>query len=132
MADIAPYAVIPVSYTHLNVLESGIEIEVSPPGKVIKNLSALSGGEQALVAISIYFAILNVNPAVSYTHLDVYKRQWDSKARLRAGHARPLRPYKSRKGDNYGSQAGRIAGSPAPVSYTHLDVYKRQAYAQVR
>lgn len=46
-----------------NVLESGIEIEVSPPGKVIKNLSALSGGEQALVAISIYFAILNVNPA---------------------------------------------------------------------
>ena len=46
-----------------NVLESGIEIEASPPGKVIKNLSALSGGEQALVAISIYFAILNVNPA---------------------------------------------------------------------
>lgn len=46
-----------------SVLESGIEIEVSPPGKVIKNLSALSGGEQALVAISIYFAILNVNPA---------------------------------------------------------------------
>ena len=46
-----------------NVLESGIEIEVSPPGKVIKNLSALSGGAQALVAISIYFAILNVNPA---------------------------------------------------------------------
>ena len=46
-----------------NVLESGIEIEVSPPGKVIKNLAALSGGEQALVAIAIYFAILNVNPA---------------------------------------------------------------------
>ncbi len=46
-----------------DVLESGIEIEVSPPGKVIKNLSALSGGEQALVAISIYFAILAVNPS---------------------------------------------------------------------
>ena len=46
-----------------NVLESGIEIEVSPPGKVIRNLSALSGGEQALVAISIYFAILEVNPS---------------------------------------------------------------------
>lgn len=46
-----------------NVLESGIEIQVSPPGKVIKNLAALSGGEQALVAISIYFAILAVNPA---------------------------------------------------------------------
>lgn len=47
----------------LNVLECGIEIQVSPPGKVIKNLAALSGGEQALVAISIYFAILAVNPA---------------------------------------------------------------------
>ena len=46
-----------------DVLESGINIEVSPPGKVIRNLSALSGGEQALVAISIYFAILAVNPA---------------------------------------------------------------------
>ena len=46
-----------------NVLESGIDITVAPPGKVIKNLSALSGGEQALVAISIYFAILAVNPA---------------------------------------------------------------------
>ena len=45
------------------VLESGIDIQVAPPGKVIKNLSALSGGEQALVAISIYFAILAVNPA---------------------------------------------------------------------
>jgi chromosome segregation protein len=46
-----------------DVLESGIEIEVAPPGKVIKNLAALSGGEQALVAISIYFSILAVNPA---------------------------------------------------------------------
>ena len=46
-----------------NVLESGIDIQVSPPGKVIKNLSALSGGEQSLVAICIYFAILAVNPA---------------------------------------------------------------------
>ena len=46
-----------------NVLESGIDITVAPPGKVIKNLAALSGGEQALVAISIYFAILAVNPA---------------------------------------------------------------------
>ena len=46
-----------------NVLESGIDISVSPPGKIIKNLSALSGGEQALVAIAIYFAILAVNPA---------------------------------------------------------------------
>ena len=46
-----------------DVLEAGIDIQVAPPGKVIKNLSVLSGGEQSLVAISIYFAILAVNPA---------------------------------------------------------------------
>ncbi len=46
-----------------SILDSGIEISVSPPGKVIKNLESLSGGEQALVAIAIYFAILAVNPA---------------------------------------------------------------------
>ena len=46
-----------------DVLGSGIDIQVSPPGKVIRNLEALSGGERALVAISIYFAILAVNPS---------------------------------------------------------------------
>ena len=46
-----------------DVLECGIEIAVQPPGKVIKNLSALSGGERSLVAIAIYFAILTVSPA---------------------------------------------------------------------
>ena len=46
-----------------NVLESGIEITVQPPGKIINNLSSLSGGEQTFVAIAIYFAILKVRPA---------------------------------------------------------------------
>ena len=46
-----------------NILESGIEINVAPPGKVIKNLSLLSGGEQAFVAIAIYFAILKLRPS---------------------------------------------------------------------
>lgn len=46
-----------------NVLESGIEIIVAPPGKVIKNLISLSGGEQSFVAIAIYFAILKLRPA---------------------------------------------------------------------
>ena len=46
-----------------NVLESGIEINVAPPGKVIKSLSLLSGGEQAFVAIAIYFAILKLRPS---------------------------------------------------------------------
>ncbi|NLL91341.1 MAG: chromosome segregation protein SMC [Ruminococcaceae bacterium] len=46
-----------------DILESGIEIDAQPPGKIIKNLSSLSGGEQALVAITIFFSILKVNPA---------------------------------------------------------------------
>ena len=46
-----------------HILESGIEIKVAPPGKVIKNLISLSGGEQSFVAICIYFAILKLRPA---------------------------------------------------------------------
>lgn len=46
-----------------NVLECGIDIIVAPPGKVIKNLSLLSGGEQSFVAICIYFAILKIRPS---------------------------------------------------------------------
>ena len=45
-----------------NVLESGIEIKAAPPGKIIKNLVQLSGGEQSFVAIALFFAILQVNP----------------------------------------------------------------------
>ena len=45
-----------------NVLESGIEIKAAPPGKIIKSLMQLSGGEQSFVAIALFFAILKVNP----------------------------------------------------------------------
>ena len=45
------------------VLDCGIEISVQPPGKIIKNLSSLSGGEKAFIAIAIYFAILKVSPS---------------------------------------------------------------------
>lgn len=46
-----------------NVLECGIDINVAPPGKVIKNLMSLSGGEKAFIAVCIYFAILTVRPS---------------------------------------------------------------------
>ena len=45
-----------------DVLECGIEINVQPPGKSLKSLTLLSGGEKAFVAIAIYFAILSVRP----------------------------------------------------------------------
>ncbi len=45
-----------------DVLNCGIEINVAPPGKIIKSMLALSGGEQAYVAIALIFAILCVNP----------------------------------------------------------------------
>ncbi len=45
-----------------NVLESGIEIKAAPPGKIIKNMVQLSGGEQAFIAIALFFAIIKVNP----------------------------------------------------------------------
>lgn len=45
-----------------DVLNCGIEIKAAPPGKVIKSLMLLSGGEQSFVAIALLFAILKVNP----------------------------------------------------------------------
>lgn len=44
------------------MLHSGIEIAVQPPGKIVTHIESLSGGEKALVAISIYFAIMKVSP----------------------------------------------------------------------
>ena len=45
-----------------DVLTSGIEIKAAPPGKIIKNMTLLSGGEQSFIAIALFFAILQVNP----------------------------------------------------------------------
>ena len=45
-----------------NVLECGIEIKAAPPGKIIKNLMQLSGGEQAFIGVALFFATLQVNP----------------------------------------------------------------------
>ena len=46
-----------------NLAEAGIEIEAQPPGKRIKSLSLLSGGERSLTAVALLFALLSANPA---------------------------------------------------------------------
>lgn len=45
-----------------NMLETGIEIIAQPPGKKLQRLSLLSGGERALTAITLLFAMLEINP----------------------------------------------------------------------
>ena len=45
-----------------NPLTCGIEIRVQPPGKQLKTITLLSGGEKAFVAIALYFSILKVRP----------------------------------------------------------------------
>jgi chromosome segregation protein len=46
-----------------NIAEAGIEIEAQPPGKRVRTLSLLSGGERSLTAVALLFALLTANPA---------------------------------------------------------------------
>ena len=84
-----------------DVLTSGIEIRVQPPGKIIKNLTALSGGEKALVAIAIYFSILKVKPS-SFCILDEIEAALDEANVSR-----------------YASYLRKLTGSTQFISITH-------------
>ena len=85
------------------------------------------------------FSGLDVTPgSVSYTHLDVYKRQaqvlghlsyslGQYKEALTKFAERLNEPDYDRTQDGYAAMFGQFfKGEPTPVSYTHLDVYKRQ------
>ena len=65
--------------------------------------------------------------SVSYTHLDVYKRQNERIAADREKYSRQIKELFEQKGLSYVS----LAGDYLAVSYTHLDVYKRQVLARV-
>ena len=54
---------IAIKYTEpSNILETGVNVIAQPPGKAVKNLNLFSGGEKALIAISLLFAILKSKP----------------------------------------------------------------------
>ena len=55
--------------TSTNLLEAGVEIKVQPPGKKLASLNLMSGGEKALTALALIFAILRVR-TVPFVVLD--------------------------------------------------------------
>ncbi len=65
-----------------NLLETGIEIKAQPPGKNLQSLNLLSGGERALTAISLLFAIIQTNP-IPFVILDEVEAALDEANVLR-------------------------------------------------
>lgn len=66
-----------------DILEAGIQIIAQPPGKKLQNMMQLSGGEKALTAISLLFAIQNLKPS-PFCLLDEIDHQKDVQRCIRA------------------------------------------------
>ena len=79
------------------VLDCGIEIKVQPPGKALKTLSLLSGGETAFVAIALYFAIINFDENKgsfpSFVKLCVARQIMDAVRKDNSDKNKPLSAY---------------------------------------
>lgn len=76
-----------------NILETGIDIVALPPGKKLQHISLLSGGEKALTAISLLFAILKARP-VPFCILDEVEAALDDVNVL--GYAKFLKQFKDK------------------------------------